>query len=96
MTSYPFSRQILQADIFQKDRVFGDFQRFFMNLRYDKESNTFIRGVDDIPKKRDIVPFQGEMVHARQNQAEMISPTTFFSLSYRHLLEDIDFSVSNG
>jgi len=48
-----------------------------------------IRGVDNIPKKRDIVPFQGEMVHPPQNQAEMISPIKFFSLSYKHLLEEI-------
>jgi len=35
--------------------------------------------MDDIPKKRDIVPLQAEMVHPPKNQAETISSIKFFS-----------------
>jgi hypothetical protein len=35
--------------------------------------------LDDIPKKRDIVPLQAEMVQPPKNQAETISSIKFFS-----------------
>jgi hypothetical protein len=38
-----------------------------------------VRGLDDIPKKTDIVPLQAEMVHPPKNQAETISSIKFFS-----------------